>query len=228
MRIAFLQCDHVAPELLSIAGDYDEMYAKWLGVKRLECFRADHNDLPDCSHFDGFVISGSKYSVYDTEDWIISLQDLIKQIDLSHKKLVGICFGHQLIAEALGGKVAPNSEGWCVGLHTHFLLSSKTFMKPAAGHIKLPMSCRDQVIDLPPHAELLGGSHSCVNGFFQIEDHILAIQGHPEFPIAYLQALIERRETKIGSIKSRLALKSLNDHSDGHLVAKWVRSFMSI
>lgn len=137
---------------------------------------------PDGARFDGWLITGSPASVHDGEDWIARLKTLIRRLDADRAPMFGACFGHQAIAEALGGTVGQNPGGWVFGL-------TETEMEGVP--IRLYASHIQQVLALPPSARLTGGNAECPIGSFAVGDHILTTQYHPEMSHAFIAALVE-------------------------------------
>ncbi len=137
---------------------------------------------PDGTRFDGWLITGSPASVHDGEDWIARLKTLIRRLDADRAPMFGACFGHQAIAEALGGTVGHNPGGWVFGL-------TETEMEGAP--IRLYSSHVQQVLALPPSARLTGGNAECPIGSFAVGDHILTTQYHPEMSHDFIAALVE-------------------------------------
>jgi GMP synthase-like glutamine amidotransferase len=179
--------------------------------------------------FDALIVSGSKKGVYDSDPWIADLSEFIRSCKLDRRKLVGICFGHQLIAHALGGSASKSEKGWGLGLREFDIAIQKPWMDPALNHCALYFSHQDQVIALPVGAELLGGSEFCPNALYCIGDQVLGIQGHPEISRSSMIQIIERRKEQVGSKIYRDALDSLNKGTpDAMAVARWMINFISL
>ena len=138
---------------------------------------------------DGWVITGSASSVYDELPWIRPLEQLIREIDLLERPLIGICFGHQVIARAFGARVEKADAGWGLGLHRYDVTDAG---QQLLGLKKLDLHVihQDQVIGLPVGAERLAGSDFCPNALLRYGDHILTVQAHPEFSRIYMQSLL--------------------------------------
>lgn len=179
--------------------------------------------------FDAFIVSGSKKGVYDPDPWIADLSEFIRSCKLDRRKLVGICFGHQLIAHALGGSASKSEKGWGLGLREFEITTQKSWMDPALNRCALYFSHQDQVTALPAGAELLGGIEFCPNTIYCIGDQVLGIQGHPEISSGLMIQIIERRKEQVGSKIYRDALDSLNKGTpDAMAVAHWIINFISL
>lgn len=121
MKFALLQCDHVVEELRSRHGDVPDLFYNLFNRLApevfLDVFNVTKGEYPNLlNHYDGFIGSGARYSVYDKESWIIRFKEFVRTLYDHRKKFVGICFGHQMIAQALGGKCAKTDRGWGVGV----------------------------------------------------------------------------------------------------------------
>jgi GMP synthase-like glutamine amidotransferase len=231
MRIGILKTDSVLPELSQQFGDYPEMFSELLrgAAPALEVSVWDivARERPDqLDACDGWLITGSRHSVYEDLPWIRDLEILVREIHESRRKLLAICFGHQLVAQVLGGRTAPAARGWTVGVQT--MEPTKNY----AGKGFFPEACRvihshqDQVLELPPDARLLAGNGACPNGVFQVDEHILAIQGHPEFRSDYARALYLRRRKILGEENFTEAIDSLRHGDNAAAIARAMIDFV--
>lgn len=236
MKIGILQADSVLDQFQAIHGNYPGMIAGILGQAADELkvtaefvnYDVEHGIYPDAiDDCDGYVITGSKKSVYDDEPWIAPLKAFIRELHAAEKKLVGLCFGHQLIAEALGGKTLGAETGWCVGIHESEILQPGWFMEgEESGLYTLIVSHKDQVIQLPKGAQLLASAEQCPNSMYSIGDHILTMQGHPEFSREYSRDLMEMRQDILGPDTYKAGVASLDKPLMRDIVSRWIIRFI--
>ena len=232
MRLGILQADHVDPECRARFGDYADMFAFALGDAlgpgaSFEFFDVRRGCYPDrVGDCDGYLITGSRAGVYDEEPWIARLEDFVRELNDARTKTVGICFGHQLVAAALGGSVDRADVGWGVGVHTWEVVDDQPWMRPRLPRVRLLASHQDQVETLPRGARLLAASDFCPNAAFGIEGHLFAVQGHPEFTRDYAKFLICRRRDQLGGAFGP-AMRSLNEPTDEAVVARWIAGFLA-
>lgn len=187
MKIGILQTGHSPEDLFGAFGDYDAMFRDMLGGNGFDfqTWAVVDGVFPDGPEAaDGWLITGSKHGAYEDHAWIAPLEALIRAIDARKQPLAGICFGHQIIAQALGGKVAKFEGGWAVGRVTY---------QTEDGPLTLNAWHQDQVVQLPEGARVLGGNEFCPNGILAYGGHIISWQPHPEFPNAFIGGLIEKR-----------------------------------
>ena len=228
MQIALLNCDKVDQQLAEKYGEYTDMFIHHLALQdatlEFEVFNVLNNELPKLNQFDGFLITGSRHNAYDQQPWILQLMAWIQQCEQLQRPLAGICFGHQVIARALGGKVEKSSKGWGLGVATNRLIKAPSWAKvdEPLSELKIYVSHQDQVTELPEQAELLASSEFCPNFMFQIDSNIFAIQGHPEFERGYSEALIDKRQMILSPTQFVLAKASLKHPVDASLVFSWI------
>lgn len=168
------------------------------------------------ARFDGWLITGSPASVHDGMPWIDQLKGLIRKIEAQKTPLFGACFGHQAIAEALGGKVGDNPGGWVFGL-------TETTMEGAP--IRLYAAHTEQVTQLPDGAVALGGNADCAFGSFAIGDHVLTSQYHPEMTHGFITALIEECASALPPDVITKARASLAGRADSVRIAERIARF---
>ena len=187
----------------------------------------------DVDTVDGFIITGSKSSAYDDKEWIRNLERLVQELHAKRKKMVGICFGHQVIARALGGTVAKSDKGWGVGVNVYNVSElpvqgDDEVTGGGSGVLKLVASHQDQVTVLPPGARTVVFNDHCENAGFVVGDHVLTLQGHPEFSAEYSEAIMAFRHDMIGAERVSQGRASLVTHQhEGPRVARWMVDFLS-
>ena len=181
MRIGLLQCGEVRPGLAATHGDYPTLYAGLLGPGfDWRTFRVFEGDIPAPDACDGWLVSGSRHGAYEPHRWIPPLEDLIRRIH-GQRPLIGICFGHQIVAQALGGTVRKHPAGWSVGRHRYDWDSRSLHLN--AWH-------QDQVAVPPPGARTVMSSDFTAHAGFAIGPATLTLQPHPEFPSALIADMI--------------------------------------
>lgn len=230
MKVGLLECDHVAEPLRHIAGDYRQMFAELFSRHapqlQLEYFDVRNGEFPaSVDACEAFVCTGSRFSAYDDEGWIQELKNFLRQLRSADKPFVGICFGHQVMAEALGGKVEKAEQGWGIGVHSLNVVKAESWMQPERASCGVQYSHRDQVVRLPENSVLLGESDHCPVAMFRVGEKMLGIQGHPEFPAAYVEALVRGRTELIGADKVNAA--KFNAPTDEAVITNWLARFLN-
>eukprot|EP01018_Ginkgo_biloba_P036726 Gb_25784 [translate_table: standard] len=162
-----------------------------------EVFRVVDGEFPaieELYKFDGFVVSGSRHDAHGNDAWILDLCYLLQTLDAMFIKILGICFGHQVLCRALGGKNGRSPAGWDLGLRRIRVFDGLT---TRFSGLKIPSSLsvvechQDQVFKVPLDAEILASSDKTVTEMFSLGEHILGIQGHPEYTTDILVDIID-------------------------------------
>jgi GMP synthase-like glutamine amidotransferase len=229
MRIGLLLCDHLDPDVADEVGDYTELFPQAFEPAGLELriFEVTRDEFPDdLDACDGWLVSGSRRSAYEDEGWIHRLEDLIRVLVLEQRPLAGICFGHQLIAQALGGAVERAEVGWGVGGRRFDVVEPAEWMlAEPVDAFSILMSHRDQVTRLPEGAEVIASAEYCPIGAYRIGDRVFCVQGHPEFVPQLSRMLMVRRRDVIGTDVVDAGIRSLDGPLDQELVVRWIAEF---
>jgi GMP synthase-like glutamine amidotransferase len=176
--------------------------------------------------FDGYVITGSPASVNDDSlHWVGQLLDFIRAVHAARQPLVGLCFGHQAVARALGGQVARNAAGWGLGTAPTHWTTTPAWMQPSQATTTLMAAHNEQVTRMPEGAVCLGGSDFCPIGSMQIGKHIWTTQFHPEMPLVFMKALLGYLDDKLDAETMARAHASLNNAADVPLFGQWMVQF---
>lgn len=195
MTINILLCDTFPGLLPEDIPSYVSMFTNLFdSVKQnitYRVFNSYKNEFPlNLKTNELYLITGSSSGAYEDKEWIKELIGFIRQAYLLKLPLVGICFGHQVIAQALGGSVEISEKGWGTGVRKSRLIDTKAPKYFLSDHMLLHYNHHDQVIQLPPDAIRFATSDFCLNEGFYINNHILTFQGHPEYTDSYNRYLL--------------------------------------
>jgi GMP synthase-like glutamine amidotransferase len=231
MKIGILKTDAVRPEWVPDFGEYPDMFIALLAKAdpdlEFAVYDVEEGEYPDdIDEVDAYLITGSKSSVYEEKAWIARLMDFVRELHAREKKIVGICFGHQIIAHALGGKTEKSHKGWGVGRHTHSFNHSPDWHDGGDADFDILVSHQDQVVANATGAKVLAGSDFCENAVVQLGDHILTFQGHPEFVSEYSREIMDFRREAIGEDVYSSGMDSLAKDAEGDRVARWIVNFL--
>lgn len=228
MKIAILETGRPPARLSGFPG-YGRMSADLIGpAHACTSFDVQAGSWPDPSAFDAVLVTGSAAGVYDPLPWIASLIGFLRALP-PDRKLIGLCFGHQIMAEAYGGRAEKSERGWGLGLHRYDIHAPAPFMDDPAP-IAVPVSHQDQVTRLPAAARVIGGNAHCPNGVLAYADRAaLSFQCHPEFAPDYARALVRDHRAVLDDpgLADR-ALASLDAPHDSVRVGGWIRRFLEM
>ena len=188
-----------------------------------------NGEFPETIHdFDGYVITGSPASANGSEAWIEKLMQFIRDLNAASIPTIGICFGHQIIARALGGRLAKNPGGWGFGISPTTFTAHEKWMTPAQGTMNLYAAHSEQVVELPKSAVALGGSSFCPIGSYKIGDHIFTTEYHPEMTPEFVNDLSYAFENYVGSEIATRAREQFKHPADGKIFAQWMVQFLEM
>jgi GMP synthase (glutamine-hydrolysing) len=232
MNIILIQCGHISDNLQYISGDFSDIFhrffSKYEPKIHLDVYDATMGELPDeNAKTDGILFSGSAHSASEDKKWILQTKSFIRELYRKRRKMVGICFGHQIIAESLGGSIKRSSKGWGVGVQSVTITKQARWMIPAVMKCNVLVSYQDQIETLPPGAIVLGRNSHCRHFMYAIEDFVLGIQGHPEAEKTFAAALYNSRIEMIGQESVQRAINSLEKTVHHATWAKWIYNFLS-
>jgi GMP synthase-like glutamine amidotransferase len=223
MKLAILETGRPPADLEQRFGDYPAMFSRLLGPEfEVESFDVQAGQFPDPSAKNAVLITGSPAGVYEDLPWIPPLLEFIRAADSA--KMVGVCFGHQAMAQALGGNVAKSDKGWGTGLHRYQVTGAQAWIEPVP-EIAIPASHQDQVVVQPPRTQVIAASDFTPLAALAWTDRpAVSFQFHPEFDPAYAKALIEHRHDRVPD--PGRAIASLDAPNDNARVGGWIRRFL--
>lgn len=183
--------------------------------------------LPDAAACEGVLITGSPAGVYDATPWMEPLRRFVRAAFAVETPMVGVCFGHQIIADAMGGDVRKSEKGWGVGRHTYQLLQHRPWMAGAGASVSLAVSHQDQVITPPEGAVTLARSAHTEHAMLAYtQAPVMSLQGHPEFEDDFVAALYAARRGRLSDAQVDGAIASLGRAHDNARVGQWMASFL--
>lgn len=225
MNVGILETGRPPGDLATRFGDYPAMFAELLGPGfATATYDVAAGGLPERPEaHPAYIVTGSPAGVYDDLPWIGPLKEFLRAAK-GQAKLVGVCFGHQVMAEAFGGRVEKSHKGWGVGLQTYEVTGRASWMDESE-RVAIPVSHQDQVVVQPPQTSVLAASAFTPFGVLAYADQpALSMQFHPEFAPDYAKALIRLRRDAFPDPEA--ALDSLDRPNDRERVAGWIRRFL--
>lgn len=230
IRIGILETGRPPETLAAEVGDYPGMVARWLAPLDAEFASYPVLDgvLPQSVELaDLWVITGSRYAVYETHGWLAPLRDFIRASRLAGSKMIGICFGHEIIAQALGGEVEKSARGWELGVHHYAPLDWPARLGQVPAEIVIQAYHRDQVTTLAPGSRQVARSESCENAVLWYPGFAMTFQGHPEFSKAYVGALFNLRRGTLGAEAVDRARGTFDQATSQRFLANMIRDHMN-
>ncbi|MBL4589988.1 MAG: GMP synthase [Alphaproteobacteria bacterium] len=230
MKLGILKADDIGLDKAEGFGEYPDMFKALLKTEcpdlQIITYEIREGHYPkDIDEVDAYLLTGSRKGVYDNLDWFPKLTHFIRQLHNARKSLIGICFGHQFIAQALGGKVEKSPKGWGIGRHTVTLTSEAGYYAKDVKSFSLMTYHQDQVIVPAPNTKIVASSDFCPAAMCVIGDHILTFQAHPEFSTACSKKLLKKGQESFDEVQYTQALNSLAQPLDRQLIARWIKRF---
>jgi GMP synthase-like glutamine amidotransferase len=226
IRIGILETGEPPAHLEQRFGRYGDMFRELLGGGyALTNYNVVSGAYPAAlEDEDAYIVTGSAAGVYDAFGWIGDLKHFLRSAK-GRTKLVGICFGHQVMAEAFDGTVEKSERGWGIGLHRYDVREPGEWMDPVPS-FSIPVSHQDQVVVQPPRSRILAASPFTPYAVLAYQDQpAISFQCHPEFGPGFAEALIEHRRARLPDADAAIA--SLSEPNDSAMVGRWIRRFLN-
>lgn len=236
MRIGILETGEVAEDLRARHGDYPEMFRQLLTAAdpalEFATVRVVAGEMPAApSQADAWLVTGSRHGVYDGLPWIEPLKAFLRLCVAEHVPVVGICFGHQILAEALGGKVVKSDRGWGLGVQDYDFVARPGWMADAPAHFAMRALHQDQVIAPPAGTTVLARSAFCEYAALAYGDpeapEAISLQPHPEFGPEFMGELLALRAgTSFPMADFEAARPGLDAPVAGADWARWIVAYL--
>jgi GMP synthase-like glutamine amidotransferase len=232
MKICILENDDLAPEVAATYSGYGAMFERLFRDAAAVDWQFDVFHTPALEYpasfadYDAVLLTGSKADSFSDEPWVVELRRRVTELLEQKKKLLGICFGHQLIALCLGAKVGRAPQGWGVGRMSYDWHAANLPLAPEDKTLSLLVSHRDQVLELPQNAVLLASNAHCPVAGYAVGEEVFCVQGHPEFVADYSAFLMGKRRETLGEDLYGVGVKSLEERHDGLNVARMMVAFV--
>lgn len=231
MRLCVLDNDVLDPEVAPTYTGYGAMLVRLLRQAGanwdMDVFTAVHGQYPaSFDAYDAVLLTGSRADSFSEDAWVVTLRQKVEQLLQGQKKILGVCFGHQLIALCMGAKVGRAPQGWGTGRMTYQWHVPDFAQAQGRTEIALLASHQDQVLELPAGATLLASSAFCPVAAFAVGQHILCVQPHPEFVEDYSAYLLDKRRTQLGEAHYSASQKSLTLGHEGLEMARMMVAFV--
>lgn len=233
MRICVMVCGRVPETLSDVMPGYLESFRALLAPQLPDaefsaCSAIDGEFPRSVTEHDVYIFSGSPHGVYEDLAWIRQAEDFVRAATAADRVVIGGCFGHQLVAQALGGEVRKSERGWGIGVHAHGLTVREPWMDGGPDAVNVLVSHQDQVVRPPEGAVVLAASDFCPNAMLRIGDRILTMQGHPEMNVPTVDRLLEMRRDRFGEDVYARGKDSLETPLDHGAMARWLADFIRL
>jgi GMP synthase-like glutamine amidotransferase len=232
VKVCILDNDHLDPAVSDTYVSYGVMTEKMFAAAgvpwQFDRFDTMTGHYPDSfDDYDAVLLTGSKADSFSDEPWVQELRKRVTQLLRQRRKLLGICFGHQLIAHCLGAQVGRAPNGWGMGRMAYEWIGPMP-LKPDApdATLNLLASHQDQVLTLPVGATLLAKSDFCPIAAYSVDDNVFCIQPHPEFVQAYNAWILEKRPSSVADDRRAAVRADMALPHDGLDVARFMQAFV--
>ena len=193
---------------------------------RLDPYYVTRDSFPaSVDDYDGYLVTGSPCSVHDDDPWIGQLEEFARTATARGKRVIGSCFGHQLLAKAFGGEVGPNEHGWLVGNFAVRIARRHDWMQPAANVTGMYHFNQERVTRLPPAAEAFAHTDDYPDFGFTIDDTVMSFQGHPEQSRLSMQNFLDTTPTLSAEQYRRAAANIAEAQPDARVWGAWMMRF---
>jgi GMP synthase-like glutamine amidotransferase len=233
MRVTIIETGRAPGRLREAFPPYPDMFASMMTAADANLsFETvavlDGAALPAPGASEAILITGSPFGVYDDTPWMEPLRDFIRNSFSVRTPMIGVCFGHQVIADAMGGDVRKSPKGWGVGRHTYAIRERLSWMPDAGATVSLSASHQDQVITPPRGAVTLASSAHTEHAMLAYRGApVISVQGHPEYSDSFVSALYSARRGKsLTDDQVDAAIASLSSPQDNARVATWFARFL--
>jgi GMP synthase-like glutamine amidotransferase len=233
IKLCILDNDILAPDVVAQGyASYGAMFERLfreVGVDwTFQAFRTPLGEYPaSFDEFDAVLLTGSKADSFSDEPWVVTLREKVTTLIAARKPLLGVCFGHQLIAYCMGANVGRAPQGWGIGAQNYPWLGEGAAWSRVEGEtLSLLAAHQDQVLELPKGAELLAGNEHCPIAAFTAGGHILSVQPHPEFDQAYEGMILDRIRPQLDEPKYQRCHETLSKPHDGLRMARTMVDFV--
>jgi GMP synthase-like glutamine amidotransferase len=223
MKIAILEAGLPPAPLIGRFGRYPDMFARLLGADAVgpsyDVARGEYPDRADAHQ--AYLVTGSDAGTYDDRPWIEPLKDFLNAAK-DKAKLVGICFGHQIMAEAFGGRVVKSDKGLGVGMQDYSVGAADWIDGPS--RVAVPVWHQDQVVGQPPNSRVIAGNAFCpIGGLTYADQPAISFQFHPEFEPEFMTRMIALEAEDLPDATAAAA--SIHGPNDSARVGRWIRNF---
>lgn len=236
MHLGVLQTGRIPEPMTGRHHEYPEMFAEMYQAAapdmQVTGYAVLDGEFPDSpTECDAWLVTGSKYGVYDDEPWIETLKDFLRAARAAQVPMIGICFGHQVMAEAFGGRAEKYHDGWGCGVHDYKMVRTPKWLSDTRPEFAMHAMHQDQVTELAADATVLATSEFCQNAMLTYGDpeapDAISIQPHPEFAVDFAREIVEVRAGEvIPPERSAPALESFGRHVDGDAFVEWSLTYL--